>query len=95
MKSSAPESMPRSFWGKPAARSDPRRSILPVCSRPLPATIHWPNADRGTLSAVTAIAQVFDHAALHRTRCINMLKRLGFRPIPDLDPMTFQAIGLL
>ena len=71
-----------------------RNSLLPVCSRPIPATIHWPNAEGGTLPAVVAIAQMFDHSTLHRTQCINMLKRLGVRPVPDLDPMTFRATGL-
>lgn len=55
----------------------------------LPKSIQWRGTDAGSMSAAAAIAQVFDHATLHRTQCINMLKRLGVAPLPDLDPMSF------
>lgn len=56
--------------------------------------VMWPNAEGGTMPAAAAVAQVFDHSTLHRAQCINMLKRLGVRPVPDLDPMSFVATGL-
>lgn len=69
-------------------------AILAADGRGLGERIHWPNAEGKSLPTAAAIAQTFDHAALHRTQCINMLKRLGVRPVPDLDPMTFQGTGL-
>lgn len=71
-----------------------RAAILGASERGLGDRVHWPNAEQGSLPTEAAIAQVFDHAALHRTQCINMLKRLGVRPVPDLDPMSFQAAGV-
>lgn len=55
--------------------------------------IPWDAAAGGTLPVEAAVAQTFDHASLHRTQCINMLKRLGVRPVPDLDPLTFVSTG--
>ena len=71
-----------------------RDAILNAFERGLGEQVYWPNAPAKALPTAAAICQVFDHAALHRTQCINMLKRLGVRPVPDLDPMTFQAAGL-
>jgi uncharacterized damage-inducible protein DinB len=60
----------------------------------LPADhVFWPNADAGSIPAATALAQVFDHAALHRAQCIHLLKRHGALPPPDLDPLTFASTG--
>jgi uncharacterized damage-inducible protein DinB len=56
--------------------------------------VHWPNAPGRALPAAAAVAQVFDHSTLHRTQCINMLKRLGVTPVPDLDPLTYQSLTL-
>lgn len=70
-----------------------KTSMLAACAQP-ESHVSWPNAESGTMPAAAAIAQVFDHSTLHRTQCINMLKRLGVRPVPDLDPMTFQAAAL-
>ena len=53
--------------------------------------VPWENADSGSLPVAVALSQMIDHATLHRTQCINMLKRLGLTPVPDLDPMTFHA----
>ncbi len=64
-------------------------AMLDGLRKGLPASIDWPGTDAGRMPAAAAIAQVFDHAALHRTQCINMLKRLGVDPLPDLDPMAF------
>jgi uncharacterized damage-inducible protein DinB len=66
--------------------------VLRACARGL-ASVRWPNADGGSLPLTVALAQAIDHATLHRTQAINILKRLGVRPVPDLDPMTFQATG--
>lgn len=63
--------------------------MLGLMKRGLPKSIEWPDTDAEKMPAAAAIAQVFDHAALHRTQCINMLKRLGVQPVPDLDPMSF------
>lgn len=60
-------------------------------ARGCPDTVPWPNAPTGSLPAPAALAQIVDHAALHRTQAINILKRLGVSPLPDLDPMSFQA----
>jgi uncharacterized damage-inducible protein DinB len=76
------------------AHGELKSAMLTAGERGLQATVLWPNAESKTLPTAAAIAQVFDHAALHRTQCINMLKRLGVRPVPDLDPMSFQATGL-
>ena len=75
------------------ARRDLREAMLTAVSADDCSRVPWPNAETGSLPAAAAIAQVFDHAALHRTQCVNMLKRLDVRPVPDLDPMTFQATG--
>ncbi len=77
-----------------AASQELFNAMVSACERGLSPQIPWPSAAGGSLSAVAAVAQVFDHATLHRTQCINMLKRLGVRPVPDLDPMTFQSTGL-
>ncbi|MGE3107697.1 MAG: DinB family protein [Phycisphaerales bacterium] len=71
-----------------------RESMVSVCERGLPERVLWPNAEGGSMPWVTAVAQVFDHATLHRAQCVNMLKRLGVDPAPDLDPMTFRSRGL-
>lgn len=76
------------------AQGELASAMLAAAERGFEARVHWPNADEKSLPTAAAIAQVFDHAALHRTQCINMLKRLGVRPVPDLDPMTFQSTGL-
>ncbi|HEX2838857.1 MAG TPA: hypothetical protein VHN77_12115 [Phycisphaerales bacterium] len=55
--------------------------------------VPWDTAAAGSLPVEAAVAQTFDHAALHRTQCINMLKRLGVLPVPDLDPLTFVSTG--
>lgn len=70
-----------------------RSALLAALARGLGDRILWPNAPEKSLPTSTAIAQTFDHAALHRTQCINMLKRLGVQPVPDLDPMTFASTG--
>lgn len=77
-----------------AASAELRAAVLSACERGLDGAIKWPNAPGGTLPGCAAFAQVFDHSTLHRTQAINLLKRLGVRPAPDLDPMTFQATGL-
>jgi uncharacterized damage-inducible protein DinB len=82
----------RSMLDQAAAKL--KSAMLTACEPGLVARVTWPNAEARSLPAAAAVAQVFDHAALHRAQCINMLKRLGFRPVPDLDPMTFQATGL-
>lgn len=53
--------------------------------------VAWASSDAGSLSVCAAVAQVFDHAAAHRAQCVNMLKRLGVSPLPDLDPMSYEA----
>lgn len=75
------------------AQRELSESMLAALGRGLGERVQWPNAEAGTLPSAAAVAQVFDHAVLHRTQCINMLKRLGVTPVPDLDPMTFQAMG--
>jgi uncharacterized damage-inducible protein DinB len=75
------------------ADSELRTAMLAAIGQGLSERILWPNADARSLPSAAAISQVFDHAALHRTQCINMLKRLGVQPVPDLDPMSFQASG--
>lgn len=70
-----------------------RREMLATAGQNAPETIRWPNAETGVLPTSVAVAQVFDHACLHRTQCINMLKRHGVLPVLDLDPMSFQATG--
>jgi uncharacterized damage-inducible protein DinB len=55
--------------------------------------VSWPNAPGGTLPAAAAVAQVFDHSTLHRAQCVNMLRRLGVVPVPDLDPLTYESLG--
>jgi uncharacterized damage-inducible protein DinB len=82
----------RSLLDEAAAKL--KTTMLTACEQGLAARVPWPNAEAKSLPAAAAIAQVFDHAALHRTQCINLLKRLGVRPVPDLDPLTFQAAGL-
>ena len=69
-------------------------ALLAASDSGLGDRIPWPNAPEKSLPTAVAIAQTFDHAALHRTQCINMLKRLGVRPVPDLDPMSFAAAGI-
>lgn len=71
-----------------------RESMLGACAREQGASVPWPNAEGGSLPAAVAIAQVVDHPTLHRAQCVNMLRRLGVAPVPDLDPMTFRATGL-
>jgi uncharacterized damage-inducible protein DinB len=77
------------------ARADAelRRDMLAAAGGNPAQTVQWPNAESGTLPTPVAVAQVFDHACLHRTQCINMLKRLGVLPVLDLDPMSFHASG--
>lgn len=70
-----------------------KAAMVGACAKGLGERVMWPNAEGGTMPAETAVAQVFDHSTLHRAQCINMLKRLGVRPVPDLDPMTFTATG--
>lgn len=70
-----------------------RYSMEEAIAKGLPDRILWPNAEGGSMPASVAIAQVFDHATLHRAQCVNMLKQLGIDPAPDLDPMTFLAAG--
>lgn len=65
--------------------------ITTACAAP--DTVPWPNSGAGHLPTPAAFAQVFDHATLHRTQCINMAKRLGVTPIPDLDPLTFASLA--
>lgn len=71
-----------------------RISMVGACERGLGETILWPGATKKALPAPTAVAQVFDHSTLHRAQAVNILKRLGIDPLPDLDPMSFQATGL-
>lgn len=78
----------------PKAAGALRTAMLDACRNGLAERVPWPSARGGSLTATAAVAQVFDHSTLHRTQCINMLKRLGVRPVPDLDPMTFLAAGL-
>lgn len=66
-------------------------ALTAYIARGCPDTVLWPNAETGALPASAAIAQIVDHAALHRTQAINILKRLGVTPLPDLDPMSFHA----
>lgn len=54
-----------------------RASMQGAIARGLPVMVPWTGTDAGTMPAAAALAQVFDHAALHRTQCINMLKRLA------------------
>ena len=75
------------------AHANLRASMLTAIANGLPAMVPWTGTDAGAMPAAAAIAQAFDHAALHRTQCVNMLKRLGVTPVPDLDPMTFVASG--
>ena len=74
-----------------SAHAKLRLAMLRASERGFGNTVHWPNAVSGTLPAAAAVAQVFDHSTLHRAQCVNMLKRLGVTPVPDLDPMTFQS----
>ncbi len=74
-----------------SAHAKLRLAMLRASERGFDNTVHWPNADSGALPAAAAVAQVFDHSTLHRAQCVNMLKRLGISPVPDLDPMTFQS----
>lgn len=76
-----------------SAHAKLRLALLRACERGFGETVHWPNAESGTMPAAAAIAQVFDHATLHRAQCVNMLKRLGVNPVPDLDPMTYQGLS--
>jgi uncharacterized damage-inducible protein DinB len=69
-------------------------SMISSAERGLTDRVLWPGATDKSLVAATAVAQVFDHATVHRTQAINMLKRLGVKPLPKLDPMSFQATGL-
>lgn len=71
-----------------------RDSMVGACMDGFGERVLWPNAEGGFLPTPAAIAQVFDHSTLHRTQCVNMLKRLGVNPVPDLDPMTFRDTGL-
>lgn len=71
-----------------------RTAMVEACERGPAERVMWPNADGGSLPWVAAVAQVFDHSTLHRAQCVNMLKRLGVTPVPDLDPMTFRETGL-
>jgi uncharacterized damage-inducible protein DinB len=75
------------------AHRDLNAAMLAAVTAGPRSRVGWPNAETGSLPAAAAIAQVFDHAVLHRTQAVNMLKRLNVRPVPDLDPMTFQATG--
>jgi uncharacterized damage-inducible protein DinB len=74
-----------------SAHAKLRLAMLRTCERGFDETVHWPNAESGTMPAAAAVAQVFDHSTLHRAQCVNMLKRLGVMPVPDLDPMTYQS----
>ena len=74
-----------------AAHAKLRLAMVRAGERGFDNMVLWPNADSGSLPAAAAVAQVFDHSTLHRAQCVNMLKRLGVQPVPDLDPMTFQA----
>jgi uncharacterized damage-inducible protein DinB len=76
------------------ARRDLSDAMLGAIGRGLPARLVWASSDSGYASAAAAIAQVFDHSTLHRTQCIHILKRLGVSPLPDLDPLSFEAAGL-
>lgn len=75
------------------AHAGVRESMLRAIAQGLPEMVPWTGTDAGAMPAAAAIAQVFDHAALHRAQCVNMLRRLGVTPVPDLDPMTFVASG--
>jgi uncharacterized damage-inducible protein DinB len=68
-------------------------AMLGACSRGLTGPVAWPGGDVPFMPAEAAVAQVFDHATLHRAQCVNMLKRLGVLPLPDLDPMSYVAAG--
>lgn len=68
-----------------------KETMLASIARGLPEAVPWTGTDAGTMPAAAAISQVFDHATLHRAQCVNMLKRLGVTPVPDLDPMSFVA----
>lgn len=74
-----------------AASSELRDAVLGAIARGPADRIPWPNADSGSMPAAAALTQMIDHATLHRAQCVNMLKRLGITPAPDLDPMTFVA----
>lgn len=74
-----------------AAATELRDSVLGSLAKGPTDRIPWPNADSGSMPAAAAITQMIDHATLHRAQCVNMLKRLGISPVPDLDPMTFVA----
>lgn len=74
-----------------SAHAKLRLALLRASERGFDETVHWPNAESGTMPAAAAVAQVFDHSTLHRAQCVNMLKRLGVMPVPDLDPMTYQS----
>lgn len=76
-----------------SAHAKLRLAMLRACERGFGEAVHWPNAESGSMPAAAAISQVFDHSTLHRAQCVNMLKRLGVTPVPDLDPMTYQATG--
>jgi len=69
-------------------------AMTSAIARGLPDSLAWASSNSGRASGAVAIAQVFDHATLHRTQCIHMLKRLGVSPLPDLDPLSFEAAGL-
>lgn len=68
-------------------------AMLAAIDRGTGERVHSPNADDITLPSAAPVARVFDPAAIQRIRCINKLKRLEGVPVPDLDSMTFQAIG--
>ncbi len=74
-----------------SAHAKLRLAMLRASERGFDEMVHWPNAEGGTMPAAAAVSQVFDHSTLHRAQCVNMLKRLGVQPVPDLDPMTYQA----
>lgn len=78
------------------ARADEslRAAMIGACEHGHGERVPWPNAEGGTMPAAAAISQVFDHSTLHRAQCVNILKRLGVRPVPDLDPMSFLAMGM-
>jgi uncharacterized damage-inducible protein DinB len=77
-----------------ASRDSLQADMLGAIARGLSGPIAWESAPSGRAAPVVAIAQVFDHATLHRTQCIHILKRLGVSPLPDLDPLSFEASGL-
>lgn len=68
-------------------------AMLAAIDRGTGERVQSPNADDITLPSAAPLARVFDPAAIQRIRCINKLKRLEGVPVPDLDSMTFQAIG--